>query len=486
MFNMDTGHFAFAVVNGFDMSVHQPHPPGYFLYVEAARAITLIAGDPLLALSLMSVIATALYVPLIYIISDKVFGERAALAAGVLALTSPLLWLHGIVGLSYSVEALASAVLAWMALRSRGGETRFLWLSAVVLGLAGGFRQTTVVLMYPLWLYGAYVHGPRKTLLAHLVLAAGIAAWLFPMLSASGGLGGYLTSTASQVDRAVWNGLSLSGVAHNALLQFFSASWAVMAGLVPLLHIAYTRIRSGSPLAIEPADAKFILFWALPALAFYTIVISKSNNPGYALVYSGALYIAAGAAVSADSLNLAAGTNSLSGKRNVFLAYLTVIALINTALFFGLKFNFSYRGMSENNKTSQSYIREIKSRFSPKDTIVVGGESFFVSYRHAAWYIPEFKTVYLFPILTPDGGYYITSFGRDSRKDKEVPIPDTTHTAVYFGNIKHLSGEDVRHIKGAHLIDTGNRDRLLYFDLSEFDDLGTLADIIRHIERGEA
>jgi len=482
-FNMDNGQFAFAVRNGFDISLHQPHPPGYFLYVMTAKVVSLFPGDPFTALCVLSAVASGLFVPFIYLTAHRMFGRRAALAAGVIALTSPLLWLDGLVGLTYTVEAMASALIALTGLKAREGETRYLWLSALILGIAGGFRQTTIVFMYPLWLYCASAQGAQKAFYAHLLVAAGALSWLIPMLLASGGLEGYLSAVATQVNRSVWNGLSANVAVHHAAIQFYSASWALMAGLIPLLHVLYKRIRSGIPLESDPSNARFLLFWILPALVFYIIVISRGNNPDYVLVYSGALYIAAGAAVKADSSYLAGQANAPARNRIVLYAYIAVIALINTALFFGLNFNFSYRGMLHKNDISRDYIREIRALFRPGDTIIAGGDSFFVNYRQAGWFLPEYRTIYLPPFPSPGGAYYIECRDRTSRRLRDRRIPGGVRYAVYFGDIGTIGPPGLDGVAGAHLIDTPGGNKLLYFDLATYGGINDLSAAVGTLER---
>src|SRR5438876_5950981 len=88
--NWDGVQFELAL-SRFDLAAHQPHPPGYILYVLAGRALNLLVGPPGLALSLLSVLAAAVAVPLVYRLALLIFEDVGiALGAALLLLASPL------------------------------------------------------------------------------------------------------------------------------------------------------------------------------------------------------------------------------------------------------------------------------------------------------------------------------------------------------------------------------------------------------------
>src|SRR4051794_41851056 len=57
--DLDSINFALGVRH-FDVAEHQPHPPGYPLYIAAAKAVHVVVGPEGRALSLLSVVAGAL------------------------------------------------------------------------------------------------------------------------------------------------------------------------------------------------------------------------------------------------------------------------------------------------------------------------------------------------------------------------------------------------------------------------------------------
>jgi hypothetical protein len=61
----DAVQFALALER-YDVVRHQPHPPGYILYVALARLVGRMVGDPTIALGCLAVAARALAVLLLY------------------------------------------------------------------------------------------------------------------------------------------------------------------------------------------------------------------------------------------------------------------------------------------------------------------------------------------------------------------------------------------------------------------------------------
>ena len=105
--NWDAVQFALAT-RSFDIARHQPHPPGYILYVGWGRLLTWLTGDANTAFVLTSLIAGSLSVSLLYLLGREMLGGRTALLAATLFALSPLVWYYSIVALTYAVEALLS------------------------------------------------------------------------------------------------------------------------------------------------------------------------------------------------------------------------------------------------------------------------------------------------------------------------------------------------------------------------------------------
>src|SRR6266702_5581552 len=81
LYDIDSVNFALAMER-FDPRVHQPHPPGYFLYICLARLLNRLLHDANLSLVLLSILASCGAVLVIYLLARNWFGTEAARCAG--------------------------------------------------------------------------------------------------------------------------------------------------------------------------------------------------------------------------------------------------------------------------------------------------------------------------------------------------------------------------------------------------------------------
>src|SRR2546423_2570150 len=203
LYNWDAVQFALAL-NEYDVVKHQPHPPGYILYVALGRLVNYWLGDPAAAYVLLAVVFSGLTTFVVYYLARAAYDRATALASGTLLAVSPLFWFYGSVGLTYAGEALVASVVAYFSFRALRGSETDAWLAAGYLGLAGGLRQSVLVLLFPLWL-GSTTFGVRRLrtmLVGLLVIAAAALAWVLPMIWITG-LGRYLAASLDLAETVV-------------------------------------------------------------------------------------------------------------------------------------------------------------------------------------------------------------------------------------------------------------------------------------------
>ena len=252
--DIDSINFALGV-RDFDVGRHQPHPPGYPVFIALAKASAgglqaIGVRDPApAALALLSALAGTALIPLLFALFRSLgAGEHLAWWAMAVAVCSPLMWftalrpLSDMTGLAF---AIAAQVCLLRALVVRGLKTpdlqpiartpiarslktpspqtemaksvahdvghgssdpgrpvRWLIVAGALCGLTAGIRVQTVMLTAPLFL--AVLVWPRTglsiraRLLALVAALAGVLVWAIPLLAANGGLEGYLTALGSQ------------------------------------------------------------------------------------------------------------------------------------------------------------------------------------------------------------------------------------------------------------------------------------------------
>src|SRR5689334_7568019 len=218
--DIDSINFALGLRH-FDPALHQPHPPGYPLYiglghVSMAALSWLMPSLPALrfeavALAVWSLAGGALAilaVAMFYRSLEDVFPDDAArvspwLAPGAAALlaVAPLFSLSGLRPLS-DMPGLALALLAQACIVRGILSPWWLVAGAFMAGLSGGIRIQSAVLTVPLFL-GVLIgarrwHSPLSRALAVVAGVAGGLSWGIPLLVLSGGVQGYVRALGSQ------------------------------------------------------------------------------------------------------------------------------------------------------------------------------------------------------------------------------------------------------------------------------------------------
>ena len=331
LYNWDAVQFALALTE-FDVAKHQPHPPGYLLYVGLGRLANRWVGDPALAYVGLAMLFSAATTFVVYWLARRLYDRTTAVAAAALLAVSPLFWFYGSVGLTYAGEAFGASLVAWWAWGALEGRARYLYLGALTLGLVGGMRQSVLVLIFPLWL-GAAVLGMRswrRVAAAGGVLAAAVLAWLLPTIWLSGGLAAYVAASTQLYGSVVLPTSVLGGSLDVTFAQARYLAESVIVGLGPLA-LAFVALPAYVRRAGWGRQEWFLLAWILPPAAFYTLV--HFGQAGYVLTFLPALVILlARALVEA----VAAGSERLrrpNWRWALTAAALVALVLVNTGFF---------------------------------------------------------------------------------------------------------------------------------------------------------
>ena len=241
--DLDSINFALGV-RQFDVAHHQPHPPGYPVYIALAKAVRAAVPDETRALALLSVVAGALGV----VAMAALFGRltsvgRSTWVPVALGLTAPLYWFTAARPLS-DMPGLAAA-LTVQALTLGALTTRGLCAAAFAAGLATGIRSQVAWLTVPLLLarglgdWGTRSphapspqSSPRPQLLAPAgAFLAGVLVWALPLVMLTGGPGGYWHALFDQGAedlgniQMLWTRHGVRDIA-DALYFAFVAPWA--------------------------------------------------------------------------------------------------------------------------------------------------------------------------------------------------------------------------------------------------------------------
>jgi 4-amino-4-deoxy-L-arabinose transferase-like glycosyltransferase len=286
----DAVQFALALER-YDVVRHQPHPPGYILYVALGRLADTVVADPVAALGGLAVLASAVAVLLLYQLGWHLYGRGAAALAALGLAVSPLFWAYSVIGLSYAAEAALATGIAVGAWAMRRGSGRALVCSAVLLGLAGGVRQSMLLILSPLWLGMAWrgFRRPGPVLAGLGLVLITTATWLGPMLWLTG-LDRYVAASIELYESTVRATTVLGG---GGIRNIVGLGEAFLIGLGVFLPVLAWGVRRAPARLLQDDDrAVFFALWILPALAVYALV--HLGQPGYLLTFLPACYLLVG------------------------------------------------------------------------------------------------------------------------------------------------------------------------------------------------
>jgi hypothetical protein len=302
--DIDSINFALGL-RDYDIARHQPHPPGYPVYIALGRisyaAIAAVAPRlPLirseaLALAIWSAIggaialwaAAAFYAALL----DRAGPRRQAAAwtvwAAALLAVTPLFWVSGLRPMS-DMPGLAAALTAQALLLRGFGDRRALIGGAVVAGLAIGIRSQTALLTLPL-LAAAFVAQRRSGVwwltrpLAALLAAA--FAWAVPMVTASGGVSGYRAALGTQAgEDFAWVDMLLFNPAPRRLATALFDTFVLPWGTIEVGIAALVVAAAGSVvMALREPRALMLLALAFGPYALFHLLLQETLNIRYAL-----------------------------------------------------------------------------------------------------------------------------------------------------------------------------------------------------------
>jgi Protein of unknown function (DUF2723) len=482
LWDHDSVQFALGVEK-YDLAAHHPHPPGYPLYIAVLKLLAMVGVDSLHGMVALSILAAALGAALIVPLTARLAAAagaravRAGALAAALYVFNPLLWFYGELPLVYAVEGGMTVGLAYAALRMADGRGPFL-AACAAFALAGGVRPSTLVLLLPLFLLGAW-HAWRRgatagTLAAGGALGAAVGlAWLVPLLVAAGGLAAYRRIGSEHFSAllpytSILYGAGWKALAHNLTIM---TKW-FLQGLVPAavalgaLWLPWPRRRAeaappegrnrsgagtegegegtsssataaASGMRVVAAAWPWLAAWAVPPVLFFALF--HVTKAGYTLIYLPALLVAA-------SLLGAPAMQGRRGWRAGAAILLAAAAGAGLFLFGADRRPDQPRALAVvrnelNRAAIAAYERDLDAllatlrRLPPATTVLAtvelsgtgpaGPEGFLYPWqRHLQWYLPGYEVLHLVP---EEGLVFVTTGHRPfHREGPRLELPAGT------------------------------------------------------------
>ncbi len=295
--DIDSINFALGLRH-FDVAQHQPHPPGYPVYIALGRTAkaTLEAIAPSLQSPRLESLALAIWSPVggavaliaAYSIFSALSTSSMALWATALLGASPLFWLAGSRPMS-DMPGLALALVAQALFLKGASDTRALVIGALIAGVAAGVRVQTACLTLPLFAF-ALVQQRREGVLwmatrPIAAMAVGGFAWAFPLVVLAGGVESYLVALGSQAgEDFAWTGMLWTtptprrlafALWETCVLPWDSVPFGIAVGVLALIGLLIGLLRY--------RRAVLLLTLAFGPYAFFHLLFQETVHVRYAM-----------------------------------------------------------------------------------------------------------------------------------------------------------------------------------------------------------
>lgn len=404
LYHWDSVNFALSLEH-YDVRLHQPHPPGYFLYSMLGRLVNFVIHDANTSLVWISLLSGVLGVVALYGLGTLMFGRQIGVAAALLALTNPLQWFYSEVALSYALEFLLVIIVAGLCyLQFSGHRLVWLWL-AILLGVAGGVRQNDLIFLLPLWLLSLSMLSWRQRVASIGVLGVVVTAWMWPMMALSGGPAAYFAAVRTESSGIASESSlsSLSQLGLNSFRMMIYVGYGLILGIIPLLWGIWSLVRTNSAW-FKDRRAWVLVLWIGPAACFYVLVHLRQH--GHIFTFLPALILLT--ALAAVRLGQALGG---SGPPQLLTRIVIATLVLANGLFFILApaslFGSerlplqtpSRQTIMQRDTFLEERLAYVRSHFDPRSTVILAGG---LDFRHLDYYLRDYRLTNLSYSLSPE------------------------------------------------------------------------------------
>src|SRR5262245_8383430 len=272
--SVDNVNLAFSLEK-FDPRIHQPQPPGYPFFVAFGKIVNVVFRDPERTFVAISILVSALCLPIVFLLTRRMFTSWAGTAATFLLLVNPVFWFSAFDGPLRPNLALFSLLTAYCCWRCWNGEKRFATWGALALGVGSGFRPDLIAFLLPLWLISTWLGTKsfRTIVAAGAVLAAVVLIWTSATIIAVGGIHSFQeTMVGYTVEQSQGKSIVL-GSRLGAWLRQVSrlVIWNIL-GVVTWVWAVPFYLKHRDPLPAIGSQAKFLFAWLVPGLIVQALI----------------------------------------------------------------------------------------------------------------------------------------------------------------------------------------------------------------------
>jgi hypothetical protein len=144
-FDWDEALFALGV-RDYDVTQHRPHPPGYPLFILAAKFVHLFGLSEFRSLQVVVLVGGFMLFPALVALARELgFDFSTAVCGAAIYCFLPNVWVYGGTGFSDVPATAIGFVACWLLLRGRR-DVRSYVFGAIVLGIAAGIRPPNLLI----------------------------------------------------------------------------------------------------------------------------------------------------------------------------------------------------------------------------------------------------------------------------------------------------------------------------------------------------
>jgi hypothetical protein len=414
LYAFDSANYALAVRDFYNVAFHQPHPPGYPLYVFFAKLIDLAVHDANRALILEGILWSAVAVLCITVLGRRLYGPAVGLLSGLLLFATVGFWGYGEVAYPYVALAGETASLALLTHMVLGGRRKAILGLAAIWAISLGVRWDGAVFCGLLALWALWAVSWRLRVLSVGLAALIVVAFGVPMIQLSGGWDVYRQAIADYL--RVWSpqsayvvGSFASGGDTQATynLNFLVNYLRQMLGIGLLLVLYLFGRRFGPGTLASDYRSRFLGLWVFPPLIVY--VFAHLGEPGYVLSLAPQAALLVALAIDDLRDELATVTNVLRGRGGDWLPPARWVGLgtagLLTLAIVGWNAQAFARGVGPgrlpdlraHDATTEAQISYIQQQ-DAATTFVLAHDLL----RQLHYYLPQYRADLLFSEYVPD------------------------------------------------------------------------------------
>ena len=277
-----------SAIERYEPLVHHPPPPGYPLFIGVGHLVNAVTHDPFFTLVGLSAVSSVVGFLFLFLTFKNLGGDwRAGLVGAALFYLSPAMLVHSTLPISDPPGLMMLSVTLWLASLCRlAPSTQTMVLFAAFASMTVGMRPQLSIAVLPMFFFVVlfWMRTGRYRFFAVAVFTVASLIWLWPLVSAVGGVEPWLRWEADQASYFAEHDADVSRTGRSAaaiLLRFVAHPWGPKFLSFPLLLVAGVGV-----LALVKSRNRLALLMAAlsgPYLVFCLFMMDPADGARYAL-----------------------------------------------------------------------------------------------------------------------------------------------------------------------------------------------------------